>query len=739
MMRFRFSWIVVWVILLFTHMAEATVYINVNTFDDQIGEDPAHCSLREAIISNALSEDYGGCTYGDTVVLPQGTYILTHGELDVQSSITLEGYDITTDTTKNNYTSVDPFTGLAPLRAPPSTIITARTKAGAAPANRIAYVQSGGALYLQNLVLDGGTAVAESESDGQVPADGGLIFARGAVALTNVEAKNGQASGNGGAFALYSSSASYSASNAYIHDNNASGLGGAVFFGPLAYSGPNNQLDILNSCSFNGAYDAITLSIIASTLYNNHATQGASGVSLCGSATVNITNTTMEQQSPGAALSFWASGPGTTVTLQNDTFTDNDVGIQLKQSNIKTFTATNSIVFWNNQDCDYSAAYGPTTSPPILPTASRYNVFGSSCAASSSPQQAAWFDQDPMSGSASAAAANTVSSPETPLGAQSSGQLLWVTQAIDTLPFPMMLPSATASLLLKQGSSGSGGCAATDERGVNRINVTNLGQGCDIGAGQRKQLLAVEDAGGNVASKPGPGPSRQVSIDILKNDEAPEEHGLSDLQAWGVTQVTGGCIYDAVTHMLSYDGSKLGDIGNNSKPVNCTYELCGNSTCSVTSAPANVSISITNQPPMAVDDTLYFLGGEPASINVLANDYDQDGGNSPFNALNPKTVTVTGFPVTGTLSCGSVPLSSTGTVICPGGVITYTANDNYAKFQDQFTYTVEDIDGAVSNSATVHVNPQQQNVAAQGGGSVDTDLLLGLGWLAWVRRRRVVS
>ncbi len=733
MMHMRFSWLIVWVFLFFAGFAQATIYINVNTFDDQNGEDPAHCSLREAIISNALSEDYGGCTFGDTVVLPQGTYILTRGELDVQSSVTIQGYDITNDLNQNNYKTVDPFTGLVPLRAPPSTIITARASSGATPVTRIAYVQSGASLYLQNVILDGGTAVAETASDGQVPADGGLIFSRGAISLTNVEAKNGQATGNGGAFALYGSGASFSGTNAYIHDNTVSGLGGAIFFGPLVYTA-SHQLDNLNSCAFNGAYNAVTIAISESTLYKNTAGQGASGISMCGSATVNLTNTTMEQQSPGAALSFWSSGPGTMVTLQNDTFTDNDVGIQLKQPNIKSFTVTNSIIYWNNKDCDYSG-YGATSSPPILPATSRYNVFGSSCAASS--QQAAWFDQNPMTGTGitTAAAGNTASPAVTPLAAQSSGQLLWVTQAIDTLPFPMMLPSSTATLFLGQGASSTGGCAGADERGVNR--TTTAAQGCDIGAGQRKRLLAVNDSGGNQATKPGPGPSRQVTIDVLSNDEPPEEHSLTDLQAWGITNITGGCTYDPVAHMLHYDGSQLGDIGNNTKSVNCTYELCGNATCSVTSAPAQVSIAITNEPPMAVDDTLYFSGGEPATVNVLANDYDQDGGSSAFNAIDPKTVTVTGFPVTGTLSCGSVPLSSTGTVICPGGVITYTANDNYAKFQDQFTYTVKDIDGAVSSAATVHVNPQQQNVAAQGG-SVDAGWLIGLGGLAWVRRRRAL-
>lgn len=742
-------------LLVYAIPGQATLYIQVNTFDDQMGEDPAHCSLREAVLSNALSEDFGGCVYGDTILLPNGTYILTHGELEVQGSMTIKGYDITTDSSKSNASTIDPFTGLSPLRAPPTTTITSIPAGGTTPASRIAYVHSGGSLFLSNLILQGGLAKAEAVPDGAIPADGGIAFSRGALSLTNVEVYGGQAAGNGGAFALYGNNASLSLTNAYLHNNQASGCGGAAFFGPVKFKTADGscsptQVDLVNSCSFNGVPNTISFSSDSSTFYQNSAQLGASGLAFCGKLSFTMTNTTLEQQGKGAALSFMAISPGSTATIQNVTMTDNQTGLEIQEPNFTTFNLSNSILFWNATDCDYSV-YGPGQAPPIGPSGARNNLFGSSCGAHavSGGTLGAWLDNNGTQGFGTTAS-NVVTSPETttPLAAQKSGQLIWVTSTqnpIDTLPFPMMLPSAQANMIIGQGSTSVGGCTAVDERGVSR--TVPAPSGCDIGAGQRKRLLANNDNGGNTPQKPTIGAGRQVAIDILGNDEAPEEKTVQDLKTWGVTNVTGGCTWDPVAHLLRFDGSSLGDFGQGSKSVTCGYQLCGDTACSVLSPPAQVTISISNQPPQANDDTLYFLGNEPATVNVLANDYDQDGGvvgtatvNS-FNRLNPNSVTIVGFPVTGSITCNppgaaTFLLSSTGNTVCPGGNITYQAFDNYGKFQDQFSYTVNDIDGLSSNTATVNILPKNQNLPWQGGGALGLDDLIVLSGGALLTQRR---
>jgi CSLREA domain-containing protein len=64
--------------------------IVVNTTEDQWGEDPGHCSLREAIQATNLHQAYGGCPAGggfDTIQLDAGTYSLTR---DAGSTATFE-------------------------------------------------------------------------------------------------------------------------------------------------------------------------------------------------------------------------------------------------------------------------------------------------------------------------------------------------------------------------------------------------------------------------------------------------------------------------------------------------------------------------------------------------------------------------------------------------------------------------------------------------------------------------
>jgi len=93
-----------------------------------------------------------------------------------------------------------------------------------------------------------------------------------------------------------------------------------------------------------------------------------------------------------------------------------------------------------------------------------------------------------------------------------------------------------------------------------------------------------------------------------------------------------------------------------------------------------------NLPPITVDDFASTLEDIPVSIDVLLNDTDSDG------TLVPSTVQVTSGPTNGAI-----------TNINPTtGAITYSSDTNFNGF-DIFDYTVEDNDGAVSNTATVTI------------------------------------
>ena len=86
-------------------------------------------------------------------------------------------------------------------------------------------------------------------------------------------------------------------------------------------------------------------------------------------------------------------------------------------------------------------------------------------------------------------------------------------------------------------------------------------------------------------------------------------------------------------------------------------------------ATANARIEIANGVPDAVDDTAAVQAGQPATINVLANDRDPDN--------DPLTVTNVGTPANGTAVLGT------------GGQVTYTPRAGFIG-TDTFTYRISD-------------------------------------------------
>jgi len=125
---------------------------------------------------------------------------------------------------------------------------------------------------------------------------------------------------------------------------------------------------------------------------------------------------------------------------------------------------------------------------------------------------------------------------------------------------------------------------------------------------------------------------------------------------------------------------------------------------------------LRNDPPVAANDTANSSNGAPVTINVVANDTDDDG------TINPGSVRLVSLPAHGTA------------VLTQSGSVTYTPNSGY-EGSDTFTYTVADNQGATSNDATVtvtsSVTPTVTVTASRGGGgSFDLLFLLLLGSVA---------
>jgi VCBS repeat-containing protein len=100
---------------------------------------------------------------------------------------------------------------------------------------------------------------------------------------------------------------------------------------------------------------------------------------------------------------------------------------------------------------------------------------------------------------------------------------------------------------------------------------------------------------------------------------------------------------------------------------------------------ATVALTVTNRPPVAVDDAATARATTPVTVPVLANDSDPDGHEiSLVSATSP---------------------SNGVAVVNAGGTITYTANGGFQGI-DTFSYTIRDFYGAQASAlVTITVGP----------------------------------
>ena len=176
-----------------------------------------------------------------------------------------------------------------------------------------------------------------------------------------------------------------------------------------------------------------------------------------------------------------------------------------------------------------------------------------------------------------------------------------------------------------------------------------------------------------------------VTVDVLRNDgdpagERPTLVGNPGCAGGGRAAVT-------ADGQVRYDPPP-GQIG----AFRCTYEVT-NSRGLRASASIIISVRaplLTNEPPVAVDDTLTVEVGTVGSIDVTANDTDADGPNSEL------TVVSSTAPVVGSASRR-------------GNVITYTAGNDIGVAT--IRYQVSDGEGAVSTGQLTVKIIQKANVA----------------------------
>ena len=175
-------------------------------------------------------------------------------------------------------------------------------------------------------------------------------------------------------------------------------------------------------------------------------------------------------------------------------------------------------------------------------------------------------------------------------------------------------------------------------------------------------------------------PDTPVAIDILANDN--DADGTIEPNSITVTTGPGNGTVEVnnVEDIVTYTPD-TGFIGTDS----FTYTVADDD--AIVSNQATVEVFTGNVSPVAEDDSVDTDEDTPVAIDVLDNDSDADG------SIDSNTVLITTGPSNGSADFNQAE-----------GTITYSPNTGFTG-TDTFTYTVADDEGAVSNEATVTINP----------------------------------
>ena len=509
--------------------------ITVNTFAD----DSSACSLRNAIISANTANSVGGCAQGsgtDTVQLASGTYTLSKA-LVISAGVTVEGASTT-----NNY-NINPLTGAAPTQTPPSTTITLASGV----IDRLFVVVAGGSASFIDLYLSGGNAVTKNDP---YQDNGGAVWAAASVTASNVQFLNNTAGGQGGAIFLSGQGTSVSA-NLSTFDNNVA-ASGASAIGSTCYSAQaaeNHTFTLTDDLFFGN---------VAST----SPTVLAPAVQACADVTMTMTNDTFAFNDVGIKL----VGSNTNIPVnaasvslsQLTILGQRDVGIDLTQAvALNMITLTNSVIAFNGNDGN-DGTFPNCTSKPALAASNTSiiagNRTGHGCSLTDDNETAGVSgnnNSDTEIGQAVSQLNGGIYTTGTTVNPNFYGQfyppnLSTAQQAsppagynpgqfpppgyggLTGVYFPQ--PTSVGGILIDVTKSN---CASTDQRGVPRNIDAN---GCTIGAVEPKKLLPVADSGPNLSAA---GYQRTVTVSVLGNDYSDETGAGTDGTRYAVARVNG--------------------------------------------------------------------------------------------------------------------------------------------------------------------------------------------------------
>ena len=187
---------------------------------------------------------------------------------------------------------------------------------------------------------------------------------------------------------------------------------------------------------------------------------------------------------------------------------------------------------------------------------------------------------------------------------------------------------------------------------------------------------------------------QSVSIDLALNDS--DVDNALDLNS---IVIVGAPLHGTLT--VNSDGT-VDYLHNSSETLSdsFTYTISDISGGISNTATVNISINPVNDAPIAQDDAPAVDEAGAILINLVANDTDSD------SAIDLNSVVITTAPVNGALL-----INSDGTVL-------YT-HDGSETTGDSFSYTIADVNGAISNTANVNITVNPVNDAPVTSGIAD--------------------
>lgn len=185
----------------------------------------------------------------------------------------------------------------------------------------------------------------------------------------------------------------------------------------------------------------------------------------------------------------------------------------------------------------------------------------------------------------------------------------------------------------------------------------------------------------------------QVNIPVASNDSDPE-NSIDLTSIVIVLQPAHGTVTVNNDGTVTYTHD-----GTNTTSDTFTYTIKDTQGATSNVATVNITITAVNNPPVANDDSASVGKGVATVIDLAANDTDDNG-------LALTSIVIVQQPQHGSL------------VVNNDGTVTYT-HDGSDTTTDSFTYTINDIDGLTSNTATVTLTISQPPVAVDDNASVD--------------------